>query len=218
MQYSMTKLSGFLFLATVATFTENCLCFMMLQAMGYFQVSALNKSLKEKIKGTGKPLDVEIVRKTSIIFTKLCDAFEALSKFSTFSSISFVFASEIFTIFFIYSIWVHFRNPTPSSLIYELAAFLWACFYTPYILWMMLFSSWIESEAKKTADLIQELANQMKNLEADRRTYILTLLASHRKPKITAGMIDLNWKSFFKILGAVCTFSVITVQFYDVNN
>ena len=212
---SITTKNAFLFLSSVFTYMQFSLSFMTLLLCTYLQISSLNKFLSSNFRGISF---CNIIKKSSIIYDKICDICENLSIFFLIHNIFFVAGFEIFTIFFFYSVFVYYRTPSSAGLIYVLAAFLWFSFCAPYLLWVATLSSWIELEACKTFSLIQLLKKQSRNVNIVKRSNNFSLLFFHRKPKIVAGGIVLNWKGFFIILGTIFSFTVITIQFYDVSN
>lgn len=214
---SITKKNAFLFLSSVFMYLQFCLSFMMLLSCAYFQMLALNRFLSVQ-NASFEIKSVDTIKKISIIYDKLCDVCENLSLFFLIHNLSFIVGYKIFTTFFFYSVFVYCKNPASEGLIYVFAGLLWFSFCTPYFLWIAALSSWIESEAHKTSTFIQLLKTRTGNLNIGENSNNFSLMFAHRKPKITAGGINFNWKGCFAILGSIFSLTIITIQFYDVSN
>lgn len=206
-----------IFFATVFFFLQLCASFMMTLSYGYLQIKALNKFLVRTIQGHRRICIPNVIKKVSILYDSLCDLHDSISTFYMLTNLIFLMGFAAYHVIFFYSLYVYLKNPSIEQQVYLLAVAMWCFFHTPCMVWIMTFSSWIESEACKTAELTQLLANQDELLEETlRSSFIMTLQTNHRKPKIKCGLFDLNFKMLFTTIAGIFSFSIISIQFYDV--
>lgn len=191
---------------------------MMTLTCAYFQLKTFNNFLSKLIADPRKKSNIQIIIRTSILHDSICDCCEAISRFYNLLIMIFFFEFVFFNIFFFYLVYSLFKVYTLELFYFTLTGVLWISHYAPCIFWVTMFSSWIESEGLKTGNHIQMLANVEKNLETLKKLTSLMQQVTHRSPKISCGMFDVNWKSFFGMLGAIFSFWIIMIQFYDVTN
>lgn len=192
--------------------------FMMLLSCGYYQLLAMNNHLKRCVKSQIESPAEEVIRKTRIMYDKLCDIFESISVFYLISNLVFLMALIFYSICFHYTLYIYGKNPSEDLGYFVLTTFVWCTNFAPCIIWITIFSSWIESEGKKTADLVQKLANKDRNLKSLNTSILMILLTAHRKQRVFCGMYDFNWKGFFAMTCSIFSLSIIVIQFYDVSN
>lgn len=195
---------------------EFCLSMMMFLSCGYYQLSALNDHLRKSLRSQIKFPVPDVIRKTRMMYDKLCDVFESISVFYLISNLVFLMGLTYFNICFYYSIYVFSKNPSYELGYFTLTTYCWCMYFTPCIIWITIFSSWIELEGKKTADLVQRLANKDKHLKSLTSSNLMMLLTAHRKPRIFCGLYDFNWKGFFAMICSIFSLCIIVIQFYDV--
>lgn len=217
LQY-ISFLNQVFFFASLFFYLQLCTSFMMILACAFYQLSALNNHLKKCISNPTE-LDVsDIIRNTSIMYDKLCDVFDSISAFYMLSILMFILGSTYFIVFFWYLLYA-FLAVSSNDLGYFLTTtILWCLYYLPCILGMNMYSSWIESEGLRTVDLLLLLAYKDAKLKSLKSSIVTTLQAAHRRPKITCGLYELNWKALFAMMGSIFSFSIITIQFYDISN
>lgn len=189
----------------------------ILVSAGLHQLLALNKFLEKCITNNETKEQIDVVKKASIMHDKLCDVFESLSAFYLISNLIFLSFTMFFYVFFIYSFYVYLKTPSDIMFHLSMSALLWTIFYFPFVFGIMACSSWVQTEGSKTADLIQQLANKDKKLKCLKSSIVLTFQSAHRKPTITCGLFKLNWKTFAALIGSILSFSIISIQFYDVS-
>lgn len=206
-----------IFFSVIFCFIQASTSFMMILSCGYNQILSINQFLQRCIQCGTKMSDEEVIRNTSRLYDKLCDVFEATSTYYLFNNLQLLLAFNYFNVFFYYSVYIYITLPNFIMLNFVLTCLMWCLLYTPGIFWMMRFSSRIRAEGCKTANLVQKLANREKNRSSLRCSQGYALLIAHRQLKITCGLYELNWKSFFAILGNIFSFSIIIIQFYDVS-
>lgn len=191
---------------------------MMLISCSFYQLLALNNHLKICISLSDSINIIRIIKKTLIMFDKLCDAFESISAFYMLNNLICLCCFLYFNVFLFYVFYVFLKNPSDFLFYFALTSLMCSLLYAPLVFHLMVYSSWLQSEGNKTADLIQQLANKDKSLRSLESSVVMMLFVSHRKPKITCGLFDLNWKTFFGIMASIFSFSIIAIQFYDVSN
>lgn len=193
----------------------SCVTLMMILTCTYFQMKNFNNFLSELISHPQKKINVKIVIKTSILHDSLCDCSEAISTFYTLTILTILLGFLYFDIIFCFAIFILFKKFSNELFFFTLAGVLWIFYYSPSVVYITTFSSWIEKEGLRTGNLIQTLAI---NDNHSKRMWIMMQQMTHRSPKISCGMFDVNWKSFFGMLCAIFSFWIIMIQFYDVTN
>lgn len=191
--------------------------FMMFLSSGYYQIRELNNALERNIQNYYWICASGVIRKTSIIYDKLCDVFDLISAYFVLNNLVTLSAFLYFYVFFFYDIYVYSRSPSNALLDFTLSNLLWCFYYTPFVLCMTTLSSWIHSEGCKTSHLVEQLAKKTNKPETLRRSHTMVLQINHRVAKISCGF-DINWKTFFALIGHVFYLSIIIIQFYDVAN
>lgn len=207
---SLSWKNRFCFLSAITANLIVSTSMMMLTSFAYYQLNAFNLYLKQCLKHPGKVSILKVVKKASIMHDNFCDAFEAISVFYLFNILTYLFGFWYFDIFFVYEIFIYLKAPNDEI--------MWFFFYSNCTMWMIIFSSWATNEGKRTANLIEKMVVLTKDTKVAWKANILIQQVTHRSPKISCEMFDLNWKFFFSTIGAVFSFSIILIQFYDVAN
>lgn len=207
----------FIYLSVFSHF-EFSISLMMLLSCGYYQLLALNDHIRKCIENQIESSVQEVIIKTRIIYDKLCDIFETISAFYLIGNLAFLLGLTYFNVCFYYSMYVFFKAPSEDLGYFVLVTNTWCMYFSPCVIWITLFSSWIESEGKKTVDLVQLLANKDRNLKSLNASNFMVLLTAHRKPRVFCGLFDFNWQGLFAMICSVFSFSIIVIQFYDVSN
>lgn len=206
-----------IFFSNIFLLMHNTVSFIMALITGYYQLVGLNRFIQSCIDRRIKLSNNEVITKVSMVYDKICDAFDAISQYFLISNLIFFAAFIFFNILYHYSIYVYFKTPSVSIIYFVHTALVWSSYYTPAIFLMISFSHWIQKEGRMTADLVQDLANQENSVKSLRLSYRMTLMVAHRKPSITCGLYELNWKFFFAIVSSIFSFTIIIIQFYDVS-
>lgn len=196
--------------------TQYTLGQMMLLASVYYQLKMLNKSLKENMKNFDELSIKSLSRQSSIIYDALCDVCDEFSKFYAIFVIIYFTALIIFTVYCNFICFVLIQSPSYHLFFFLCYFLLWLFICMPFILWTLTFSSLIATEGRKTADILYKVVEYKKLLNSRRISENFHLQIMHRQPKISCGLYDINWKSFFVFACLVFSFSIILIQFYDV--
>jgi hypothetical protein len=193
---------------------------MVLLSTVIFQMKALNESLDEKLVRNAQKIDgkwpAKAIRKASILYIDFCDGLDEISKFYAISTLSFFGAYFFFCFFTNYIAFVFFLTPSLPLYIFLCYFSTWLLIFIPFILCLLLSSTFIANEATKTAELLIKLHAKSTNIQVAREIAAFNLHFEHRKAKISCGFFEVNWKSYFQIIGLIISFSVILLQFYDV--
>lgn len=191
--------------------------FLMFESCVFCQIFCLNNTLRNGIEDrTRKPLIS--LRDASKIYDRICDIFDDLSEFYLPLCIIFLVGLFYYMIFFIYGLYIYYEKASESLSYFLACAILWILYFSPTVIFSMRLSSWVRTEAGKTVDCIQKLANRQNDQKVVKDSYIVNLLAAHRKPRITIGLFELTWKSLFTVCTLIYSFAIILIQFYDVSN
>lgn len=190
---------------------------MMCVSCGYQLLKANNIHLLRYFNSRREIDIVDVIRKTSIMYDRICDIFDGISSFFSLIIIIFLLGFTYCYVFFAYGVYILVNNPNSSILLFLSATLLWIIYYSPCVIYLTLYSSWIRAEACQTADLIQLLVNREKDLQSLHKASIFALFVCHRTPKISCGLFEINWKTFFGLMGSIFSFSIILIQFYDVS-
>lgn len=214
---SLSSRNKILFFSTVFTYVQLSSTFLMFEACVFCQFICLNNILRKGIEDpTRKPLIS--LRETSRIYDNICDIFDDLSEFYLPLCIIFLVGLLYYMTFFIYALYIYYENSSKSLAYFLASAILWIFYFSPTVGISMRTSSWVRTEAGKTIDYIQKLANRQSDQKVVKDSYIVNLLAAHRKPRITIGLFELTWKSLFTVITLIYSFAIILIQFYDVSN
>lgn len=217
LQY-ISFLNQIFFFVSLFFYLQLCTSFMMILACAFYQLSAFNNHLKKFIDNPTQLEVSDVIRNTSIMYDKLCDVFDSISAFYMLSILMFILGSTYFNVYFWYLLYSFLAVASKGLGYFLTTTILWCLYYLPCIFWMVMFSSWIEYEGLRTVDLVLLLAYKDTKLKNLKSSITMALQATHRRPKITCGLYELNWKALFAMMGSVFSFSVITIQFYDISN
>lgn len=201
------------FIISYLTYSIFCTTPMMLLAIAYLQLNALSRYICDYPKNQLKPL--EVVMKASIIYDKLCDIFDSMSSFYLINNVFFLAGFYFFNFFFYYALYLYIKNPIKELLEFFISSIVFNLFFSPCVIWLVTFSSWVEREGKRAADLVQQLAKTGRCPKITKRSNILMQQVIHRKPNISCAFFTVNWKFFFQMLGNIFASAIILIQFYD---
>lgn len=202
---------------SVFQYLQFCTSLMMLVSSGYCQLLALSNHLKTCVEECMESPARDVIKQTMIIYDRMCDVFESISAFYLISNLIFLLGLTYFTVFFYYSLFVYYNNPTEELGFFTAICYCWCLYYSPFMIWITIISSKIETEGTKISNLVQQLANMNNELENFRSSNLMYLLTAHRKLRIHFGIYDINWKASFASTGSIFSFCVILIQFYDVS-
>lgn len=190
---------------------------MMILSCACHQLEALNTLLGNFLQDEEILLKMRLLKKVPIIYDKLCDIFDNISKFYLLSMVGFLFGFTYFNIFFIYEVCLLFQVQSKELFYFLGSSVLWNLYYGPFVLFITISASLIEKEGIKTVDIVQKLIRAFGNSKDSKRLIILHQQSLHRRPKVSCELFELNWSFFFTILAGIFSFSIILIQFYDVN-
>lgn len=191
---------------------------MMILTCLYSQMRTFNDFLSKVFVKPRNITNVQCVIRTSILHDSFCDCSDAISTFYTLTILTFFLGFLYFNIVFLFVIFALFQDFSTKLLYFSLSGIFWIFFYSPCIIWITTLSSWIEKEGLRTLNLLQLMIRDERKSKDVKRLAILVQQVTHRSPKIYCGMMDLNWKFFFTMLGAIFSFWIIIIQFYDVTH
>lgn len=187
----------------------------MILSCAYYQLHSLNFFLTTLRINNTRSLH-KVIYMTSIIYDMLSDVFDEISKFSLINILIFLLGFFYFNIIFYFTLFINFKTPSDELFYFSSAIFASLHYFAPGILWLITYSNWIEQECCKTSDKVAFLIGREKSSKSFRVGRNLMQQLSHRKPKISCGLFDLNWQFFFAILSGIFTYFIILVQFHDV--
>lgn len=224
--YDLVKVSislrnAFILNLTSVCFLEFSLSLIIAESCAYYQLLSLNETLKNIARSCERetridPLTDHIVREVLIMYVKICDIFDEVQNFYLFLHILFIIWFFYYNIFLYYLIFIYLKNPNYYMLLLMSLATFIILFYWCFVFTSVRISSNLQNEACRMGNLIQIIETRNDSALRLKRSQIMSLLIAHRKPKISVGIFEMNWKSFFSILVLIYTFSIILVQFYDV--
>ena len=206
--------SGVMYVYGTVAYLSYCIMHMLLTSLIYTRLSLLNECLRISI--NSKESDhLLIVRKIRIIYMKVADTVDLFNFCFTFNVIIYFLQYLFFVILNFFRL---FHILTSSIFLIEelkmmILGYAWNFYYFWAALWLVLFSSWIESEGNKTAILLQTLTfsyNDLKTLEAVK---LAKLQFYHKKVVISCGLFVINWSFLTIMLGSVISYLIILIQF-----
>lgn len=206
-----------LYFTTVLTYVQLSSTFLMFESCVFCQLFCLNNILRKGIEDPTKKALLSL-KETTKIYNRICDIFDDMSEFYLPLCTIFLTGLFYYTIFFIYALYIYYENAGKSLAYFLATAILWIFYFSPTVGISMRTSSWVRTEAGKTIDYIQKLANHQSDQKLLKDSYIMNLLAAHRTPRITIGLFELNWKSLFTVITLFYSFAIILIQFYDVSS
>lgn len=211
-----TNLNKFYYYGTISFHTEYCATFMMMLSCAYFELIVFNKAIAIYAENSVYSSLTSTLKKLLVIHDKFCDVFESISKFYFINVLIVLLVFMYFCVASCYILFVFLMSPEMKTFFFLLVSVLWTLFYSPCVFWILTFSSWIESEGLKSAFYVSEIQRNARNINHSKISNIFMLQIMHRRPKVSCGMFDLNWKFSFGLLCSIFSFSIILIQFYDV--
>lgn len=215
--YDVGGINDFYFSMTILFYLFCGISLMMTMACATFQLKALNSFLMKLFESSNDLPSVQVIRRTSIIYDKLCDVFEDISSFFLLDIFVYLLGFLYFSTMSFYGFFVYFQTPSYQLAYFQMLTVIWMLYYSPLVIWVVIFSGLVEKEGIRTADLIQQMSVRRNKLKSLKSSEIMMQMVTHRRPKISCGLFDLNWKYFFVLLGSTFSFGIILIQFYDVH-
>lgn len=189
---------------------------MMVASCVHYQYRAANILLKKFLRSPPEKSISSIIKNASNIHDQICDICDAISAFYLINIVFLLISFSIFNMFSFYSLYIFIRDPRYRLGYFMLSAFVWLLYYGPCLLWTITYSVWIQREGLKALKLIQQLALRKATKQNIRKLLIAMEQMTHREPKISCALFDLNWKFLFSFAGGIFSSTIILIQFYDV--
>lgn len=206
-----------LFLTNVC-YLEFSLSLFIVESCAYYQLISLKEKLKNIVQNFESEASIDhLVREISIMYVKICDIFDEIQNFYLFLNILYIIGFFYYNIFSYYLMFIYFKNPNYHMLILMSSASLLILFFWFTVFNSVSISSKAQNEACRIYNLMQIIETRNDCVLRLKRSQIMSLLIAHRKPKISVGIFEMSWKSFFSILVLIYSFSIILFQFYDVH-
>uniref|UniRef100_A0A3F2ZDJ6 Gustatory receptor n=1 Tax=Lutzomyia longipalpis TaxID=7200 RepID=A0A3F2ZDJ6_LUTLO len=156
--------------------------------------------------------NAELVRKLATIHdglseivcqTNLCYAFQIMM-----NMISWFIYTIYGTFNFYRLILINFKG-------YELLGYanmMWIVYHAMYLSAVVIFSSLIKAEGKKTSILLHQAINLEWNSKIVREMRIFSQQLGHRQPIVTCGLFPFDWSLFYSSIGLCVTYLTIMIQ------
>lgn len=191
------------------------LCMILLS--GCLVMSSLNNALRKCLKDDRKLSHVCVIRRCSLIYMKLTDVYESISRVFVLINLIFLSCYMFYNIIFFYSLFIFNKKPSERMFYFCQMTFTWVIVYTPTVAIVVAASSKILSQSILAANIIQEFSNRSKDPEMLRLSRIFGLMVEHRKPIMSCALYNLGWSSLFLLMERTFSYSIIIFQFYDVS-
>lgn len=208
------NLSSFMYVYGAISYLSYCIMHMLVTSLIYTRLAMVNECLKMSI--NSKDTDhLMIVRKIRILHMKMVETVELYNFCFTFNTI---FYNMQFMFFLIINLFRLFHFFTSSTFLIEdlnmmILTYTFNFYYFSGVLWLVLFSSWIESEGNYTLILLQTFTlsyNDSKTLQAVK---LAKLQMSHKKVVISCGLFEINWNFLTTMIGSIISYLIILIQF-----
>lgn len=192
---------------------------MLIIYLVYLRLVAIDDFLKQP-EANGKVLNTEIilnkVKIAAILVDKICDALEAIKVCYTMNNIYYILSYSFYTIFFVYGVasYCFAINSSRMELTFTLMSLVWNTYYAPFIIWLFVFGNRITKAGKNIEDQLQIiLVRNFKETAVCKKTTLVFMQISHRRPIITCGIFNIDWYFLFCVIGICFSYVVIIVQF-----
>jgi hypothetical protein len=197
--------------------------FLVIMSLIYHQFKAFHEVLvKSSVEFSLQSQEIDtfklekFLKKIRRFHDDLTDIIDAISSYFLINSLIFNFCFFSFCIFFIYTVYVTCFDPETEILIFLLSVSLFVCLYLPYFFWSGAVSNLTEKKAKKIVEIVQELSVSSKSKKMLKMSESLVLQSSHRRIIIASALYEIDWKYVFVVFVAIFNYSIILIQFYDV--
>uniref|UniRef100_A0A3F2ZDI2 Gustatory receptor n=1 Tax=Lutzomyia longipalpis TaxID=7200 RepID=A0A3F2ZDI2_LUTLO len=206
---------------------------MLLTLLGIFsRFRLLNKYLIEKFMEDKKSTEIIFVASKAENQTKdfnANDPAELIKKISTIHDqlngivcqMNLCFSFQIMMnmiswfIYTIYGTFNFYRLILINFKGYELLGYanmMWIVYHAMYLSAVVIFSSLIKAEGKKTSILLHQAINLEWNSKIVREMRIFSQQLGHRQPIVTCGLFPFDWSLFYSSIGLCVTYLTIMIQ------
>jgi 7tm Chemosensory receptor len=223
--YTITKLKldahfsvneQIIFAYIIFSTAQFCVSLMMISTIGFYILLNFNEFITRIIEDKSSCSNAQILKLSATIYNKICDAYEDISKFYSIFCMLLVLMSTFFNVFNFYTFYVLLKVGGYKLMFFAATSFLWAICYLPPIVCIIAYSNGLQKQSVVTGNLITKLMSCKGSNKDVKQSKLFELLVAHRRPKISCGMFDLDWKFCFSVIGCVFSFSIIVIQFSDV--
>ena len=161
---------------------------------------------------------IELLKENSKLYDSIVDAIEAVSSYFVLNSLIFNLCFVYFSTYFLFITFALFQDINLKMFYFFLTILLWFLLYFPFFLYIGFFSSFIQREASKVANIVNHLSLNENDPKIKRICDHFMLQTTHRMPVfLTCGLFVMNWKFVFTVVGSISSYAIILIQFYDIN-
>jgi hypothetical protein len=181
----------------------------------YFRLNILRKFSTSLLHCDGKSL-MKKLKVTGQIWDTICDALDVIKFCYTISTSYYIISFTFNFVLSIYSIvsFFFYENSTHVDMIYMFLAILWTSMFMPTVVFMFMVAKEIRKQGKAIESQMHHLIIANFKIKKVLKEIELVLgQFDHRKPKITCGVFEIDWKFLFFLLGTSYSYLLIIVQF-----
>lgn len=205
-----------IFVATLFFAVQILASIMMMIFVGYYFLMNMNQIIIDRIENGEFQGINKLLKFTSSVYLKLLDVFETISQIFVLFIILFLMVVTAFIVYFFYTLFVFLSSPGLLMFYFLLTIMALAIFYVPFAVFINAASDAVQTRSSATCTLLQQLINKSGTAKDLKTLSSFELLVAHRRPTVSCGMFDLNWKLVFSIIGSVFSYSIIVIQFSDI--
>jgi hypothetical protein len=188
----------------------------LITTMINFQFKGLNQMLSKLHELEDESNIKEIMREVRRIHDTLYDTVDAISSYFVITCWTFLLKLFFFGIFASYTVFVYFNDPNPDTFHFSIAISNWFFLYVPFNIYTATISAAIENKAKDTIEILGHSRILKKSTKFIKSFECLVQQSMHRRPVLSFGLLEIDWKENFTVLNGIFSFSIILIQFYDV--
>ncbi|XP_058817581.1 putative gustatory receptor 28b [Topomyia yanbarensis] len=161
----------------------------------------------------------KMIRDFATLHGQLCDTIKLFNRCFSAQAIISLASCFGFTVFSIFGM-IHSYATTvdENTLHLTWSTMIYDGFCIAFIIQLVVFSSLIHAECKRTSLLIHKIicyGSCDRNVRKELRIFSQQL--SHHSPKISCGLFDFDWILFYTISGSLSTYLIILMQFDLIN-
>lgn len=206
----------FILSAALLLAAEISLSLMIIASVSFYMLRNFNEFLVENLEGGLACPFRKLLKITTAFYDNLCDALIAVTQFYAVFLVLFLSILINFSVLSAFTFYIFLKMGGTDIFLFFVTTISWATVWLPFVIWVIAFSSGIYKESSNTVDLIHRLATVYGNKSDTKAAHNFALLASHRRPQISCGLFEFDWKLLFSLIGCVFSFTLIVIQFSDV--